>query len=366
MELPATATTRQLEPVRPCGAPGRAAGPEPGAAGRCDRALPASHGRRHRRAAGGRGPGDPVRVQRPVRLRPAPPAAVPAPGPAHRGGRGGSPSAARGMLGMAGVALLLAFGTSVASLPAVSPTQAIPRAAVARQAIEETHALMAEVDEKVDGHDLIDRAPETATELLNQAFAAIERRGGAGVPAVCAEPAARPRRRRAWTASTPWPASVRRARWSTWRRRSRVISPSAMVAASDGSLWVADTGRGRLVRDRRPRPRAGRLPRRPGDRRVGRRRPVAARHRRHRRGAGRSRSDRRGASTCSEQTPQPLSMPGLDEIGGRSQLLAALQHRPPLEIFNLYAVDARARPGAEVVSAVTLCRSSTRGRRSAS
>ena len=33
-------------------------------------------------------------------------------------------------------------------------------------------------------------------------------------------------------------------------------------------------------------------------------------------------------------------MPGLDEIGGRSHLLAALQHRPPLEIFNLYAVDA--------------------------
>jgi hypothetical protein len=40
-----------------------------------------------------------------------------------------------------------------------------------------------------------------------------------------------------------------------------------------------------------------------------------------------------------ERTPQPLTLPGGDEISGRSHLLAALQHRPPLEIFNLYAVD---------------------------
>ena len=55
---------------------------------------------------------------------------------------------------------------------------------------------MAEVDEQVDGRDLVDRAPEAATELLNQAFAAIERAAGAGVRAERAEPAARPRRRR--------------------------------------------------------------------------------------------------------------------------------------------------------------------------
>ena len=40
------------------------------------------------------GHGDPVRLQRPVRLRPAPPAAVPAPDPAHRGRGGGTPPAA--------------------------------------------------------------------------------------------------------------------------------------------------------------------------------------------------------------------------------------------------------------------------------
>jgi hypothetical protein len=41
-----------------------------------------------------------------------------------------------------------------------------------------------------------------------------------------------------------------------------------------------------------------------------------------------------------EQQPQPLRLPGLADIGAKSALLAALQHRPPLEIFNLYLVDA--------------------------
>jgi hypothetical protein len=42
-----------------------------------------------------------------------------------------------------------------------------------------------------------------------------------------------------------------------------------------------------------------------------------------------------------ERDPRPLSLPGLRGISSQSTLLAALQHRPPLEIFNLYAVDAR-------------------------
>jgi hypothetical protein len=42
-----------------------------------------------------------------------------------------------------------------------------------------------------------------------------------------------------------------------------------------------------------------------------------------------------------ERTPQRLSLPGLRDISPESRLLAALQHRPPLEIFNLYVVDAR-------------------------
>jgi hypothetical protein len=41
-----------------------------------------------------------------------------------------------------------------------------------------------------------------------------------------------------------------------------------------------------------------------------------------------------------EQLPHPLQLPGLEDIGAKSNLLAALQHRPPLEIFNLYVVDS--------------------------
>jgi hypothetical protein len=41
-----------------------------------------------------------------------------------------------------------------------------------------------------------------------------------------------------------------------------------------------------------------------------------------------------------EQLPRPLGLQGLGAIGADSRLLTALQHRPPLEIFNLYLVDA--------------------------
>ena len=42
-----------------------------------------------------------------------------------------------------------------------------------------------------------------------------------------------------------------------------------------------------------------------------------------------------------EQVARPLGLPGLDAVSTESRLLTALQHRPPLEIFNLYLVDAR-------------------------
>ena len=40
-----------------------------------------------------------------------------------------------------------------------------------------------------------------------------------------------------------------------------------------------------------------------------------------------------------EQAPHRLGLQGLAEISADSRLLVALQHRPPLEIFNLYLVD---------------------------
>ncbi len=142
------------------------------------------------------------------------------------------------------------------------------------------------------------------------------------------------------------------------------VAPSAMVAASDGSLWVADGGRGRLIRiDGRGRAqvvyRAGQAI---GELAGGDPWLLAT--------AATDvvlvdRQRQAWRFDLREQTPQPLNLPGLAEIGGRSRLLAALQHRPPLEIFNLYAVDT-ARDQVIKWSPATWCRSSTRAYRSAS
>jgi hypothetical protein len=337
MELPATATTRQLEPVRPteplAGLPDQSPVPLADAIGRflhrmgdAIDGLQGAVGRAILYAFN-------VLFAFVPRRRPQYPRQILRTAAVEEGRR-----RRLGMLGMAGVALLLAFGTSVASLPAVSPTQAIPRATVARQAIEETHALMAEVGEQVDGRDLVDRAPQAATELLNQAFAAIERAAGAGVP-----PSALNRLRDRVDAGLDRIHAVARiGEASTLVDLATPfpgISPSAMVAASDGSLWVADTGRGRLVRiDGRGRAqvvyRAGQAI---GDLAGGDPWLLAS--------AATDivlvdRQRQAWRFDLREHTPQPLSLPGLEEIGGRSHLLAALQHRPPLEIFNLYAVDA--------------------------
>jgi len=336
LELPATATTRQLEPVRPAeplaGLPDQSPVPLADAIGRflhrlgdAIDGLQGALGRAILYAFN-------VLFAFVPRRRPQYPRQIPRTAAVEEGRR-----RRLGLLGMGAVALLLALGTSVASLPAVSPTQAIPRATVARQAIEETQALMAEVGEEVDGHDLIDRAPEAATELLNQAFAAIGRAAGAGVRAE----ALNPLRDRVDAGLDRIYAVARIGEASTLADLGTAfvgVAPSAMVAAADGSLWVADGGRGRLIRiDGRGRAR------------------VVYR-------AGQAIGERAGgdpwllatAATdvvlvdrqrqawrfdLREQTPQPLALPGLDKIGGRSHLLAALQHRPPLEIFNLYAVD---------------------------
>lgn len=337
MELPATATTRQLEPVRPseplAGLPDQSPVPLADAIGRfLHRTGDAIDGMQ---AALGRAilyafnflfafvPRRQPRYPRQI-LRTA----------AVEEGR----RRRLGMLGMAGVALLLAFGTSVASLPAVSPAQAIPRATVARQAIEETHGLMAEVDQKVDGRDLVDRAPEAATELLNQAFAAIERAAETGVPASALD-----RLRDHVDAGLDRIYAVARigeaSKLVDLGAAFQGVMPSAMVVASDGTLWVADGGRGRLIRiDGRGRAqvvyRAGQEI---GDQAAGDPWLLAT--------AATDvvlldRQRQAWRFDLHERAPQPLSLPGAEEIGGRSHLLAALQHRPPLEIFNLYAVDA--------------------------
>jgi hypothetical protein len=336
MELPATATTRQLEPVRPseplAGLPDQSPVPLADAIGRflhrmgdAIDGLQAALGRAILYAFN-------FLFAFVPRRRPHYPRQILRTATVEEGRR-----RRLGMLAMAGVALLLALGTSVASLPAVSPAQAIPRATVARQAIEDAHELMADVDETVEGRDLIDRDPVAATELLNQAFAAIERAGGAGVSQAALE---RLRNRvdagldRIYAVARIGEASV----LTDLAAPFPGVSPAAMAAATDGSLWVVDDGRGRLIRiDGQGRAqvvyRAGQVV---GERIGGDPWLLAT--------AATDvvlldRQRQAWRFDLQERTPQPLTLPGGDEISGRSHLLAALQHRPPLEIFNLYAVD---------------------------
>jgi hypothetical protein len=244
-----------------------------------------------------------------------------------------------GLVGMAGVAAILAVGTSVASLPAVPPTEAIPNALIVRHAIEEAHALMAQVAEEVDGRDLVERAPEAATQLLNDAYAALNRATDAGVP-----PSALDRLRDRVDRGLDRIYAVARLNEASTvvdlAASFQPIDPFDMVAAADGSLWIAETGRGRLLRVD---PASGattvvyRSGQVIGERTAGEPWMIAT--------AATDvvlvdRQRQAWRFDLGELAPKALTLPGLGDIGGRSRLLAALQHRPPLEIFNLYVVDS--------------------------
>src|SRR5690606_26572896 len=86
-----------------------------------------------------------------------------------------------GLVGMVGVAALMAAGATVAALPSVAPTDAIPRATIARDAIVEATGLLRRVEQRVGGADLVDRDPDLATELLADAHDATERAAEVGV-----------------------------------------------------------------------------------------------------------------------------------------------------------------------------------------
>jgi serine/threonine protein phosphatase PrpC len=243
-----------------------------------------------------------------------------------------------GLAGMAAVAGILALGISVASLPSVAPAEAIPRALVARQAIEDAHQLMGQVTEQVDGHDLIDRAPSAATGLLNDAFAALQRAADAGVPSGSLDQLRSRVDRgldRIYDVTRLGEAAV----LTDLRAAFEGIQPADMVAASDGSLWVMDRGRGRVVHVTGRGTatvvyRSGQLI---GALTAGEPWMIAT--------AATDvvlvdRQRQAWRFDLREQQPRPLRLPGLEDIGARSSLLAALQHRPPLEIFNLYVVDA--------------------------
>ncbi len=245
----------------------------------------------------------------------------------------------RGLLWMAVVAAMLAVGATVASLPNARPTDAIPRAAISRAAIREAQDLLAQVNERVDGRDLIDRNPERATDRLNSAFAAISRAIGAGVSPV---------------ALGSLQGQVDRGLDSIYLvgrigESATVVDlaasfapfdPLDMVVATDGSLWVAEVARGRLIRidpttgEAAVVLRSGQVV---GGRTAGAPWLLAT-----------AATDvvlvdrQRQAWRFDLGRPEPslLVLPGLDAVSAESRLLAALQHRPPLEIFNLYLVDA--------------------------
>jgi len=245
-----------------------------------------------------------------------------------------------GLIGMMAVAGLLAAGGSVAGLPNAHPTQAIPRAAIARAAISQADSLVREVEAKVGGRNLVDRAPDRARQLLNDAFAALQRANQAGVTSADLEPLLSHVDR----GLDALYGVTRLSEIATVANLASAFAgakPSRMVAASDGSLWIVDSGRGRVIRVD-PAKRRATVVYRAGQKLDGGT-------------AGEpwliataatdvvvvDRQRRAWRIDLAEQVPHRMALNGIDKVSASSTMLAALQHRPPLLIFNLYLVDGK-------------------------
>jgi hypothetical protein len=248
----------------------------------------------------------------------------------------------RRRLGMAGMVLLagvLAVGSTVASLQTVRPTEAIPQAKVARQALVEARNLVEEVEHKVDGRDLIARLPDRAKEALNDAYAALQRAQAAGIPVQ----ALGDLRQRVDEGLDAIYAVTRIGEATTVADLGGAFvgfDPLDMVVATDGSLWLAEVGRGRVLHidpasgDVTVVYRSGQVL---GGRTTGAPWMIAT--------AATDvvivdRQRQAWRLDLRELLPHRLNLPRLATIDPKSHLLAALQHRPPLLIFNLYLVDA--------------------------
>jgi serine/threonine protein phosphatase PrpC len=337
-ELPATATTHHLEPVRPAepfaGLPDQSPVPLADAIGRgLHRAGDAAEAAK---SAFGRSV---VTLMTWIlafvpRRRPEYPRSIPRTAEREQGRR-----RRRGMAGMVGVAAVMAFGSMVAALPAVRPTDAIPRAAVARESIGEAVDLVSTVERRVDGADLVDRDPAQASELLAGAHAAVERATAAGVAGVDLAPL-RARIDRRLDALYLVARADAIATVVDLGAALDDVDAADMVAASDGSLWVLDAGRGRIIR---------------ADPADG---SVAVIYR-----AGQALEsgevpgdpwliataatdvvviDRQRSAwriDLAERVPRRMPLAGAEGISAETTLVGALQHRPPLEIFTLYVVD---------------------------
>ncbi len=336
--LSSTATTQHLEPVRPAepfaGLPDQSPVPLADAIGRgLHRAGDAAESAR---SAFGRGV---LTVLTWVlafvpRRRPEYPRTIPRTAEREQGRR-----RRVGLAGMVVVAGILALGSTVAGLPAPRPTDAIPRASIARDAIAEAVDLVEIVEDRVDGADLVDRDPARAVELLADAHVAVARASSVGVD----DGQLAPLRRRI---DRGLDALYQVARVEAV---DRVVDVEAslddvdlvdMVAGSDGSLWILDAGRGRILRTD------------PADSSV----TVI-----YRAGLALESGEIPGdpwliatAATdvvvidrqrtawridLTERIPRRMPLAGAAEISSATTLIGALQHRPPLEIFTLYLVD---------------------------
>ena len=337
-EIASTATTHQLEPVRPAepfaGLPDQSPVPLADAIGRgLHRAGDAAEGAK---TALGRGVLILITwiLAFVPRRRPGYPRSIPRTADLEQGRRH-----RLGLVGMALVAGVLAVGSTVAGLPAARPTDAIPRASTARAAIADAVELVRAVEERVDGADLVDRDPERAVDLLGDARAAVARALSVGVDHDQLAPLQGRIDRRL-------DALYLVARVETadlvvdLAAALEDVDPVDMVAASDGSLWILDAGRGRVVR---------------ADPADG---SVAVVYR-----AGQELAsgevpgdpwmiataatdvvilDRQRTAwriDLAERIPRRMPLGGAAQISSESSLIGALQHRPPLEIFNLYLVD---------------------------
>jgi hypothetical protein len=245
-----------------------------------------------------------------------------------------------GAVGIVGVAGLLAIGGVVSSLPNPRPSDAIPRATLAHAAIARTQELVTKVEAKVDGRNLIDRDPNRARTALNDAAAALGQARDAGIPAQ-----ALAFYRQRVDRGLDLLYGVTRIREAATivdlQAAYEDFVPFRMVTAGDGSLWVADSGHGRVVRVD-PSKKSSKVVYRAGQ---------ALDH-----GTAGDpwliataatdvvvidRQRQAWRIDLDEQVPHRMTLAGLDKLDASTHLLSALQHRPPLVIFTLYALDAK-------------------------
>ena len=246
-----------------------------------------------------------------------------------------------GVAGFAAIAVAAMAGGAAAGRPGATPGDAIPRAMSARAATSEAMGLLARAEQRVRGADLVERDPEAARAVLDDARAALARAVAAGVPATAVEAigarveAAVDRLERATRISSVGVVADLAAALGT-------VDGADMVAASDGSLWILEGAGGRVVR----------VDPASGDVSTVYRRGEAV-------AAGEVTAEAWAIATAStdvvvidaarhawridlaERVPRAMAVAGPTTLARAAgpTLITALQHQPPLETFALYAAD---------------------------